>query len=101
MSDFGRELAQSCQDALDYVDGKLACRVAVYVRPREVRKACGLEPPEMAERLGMDLGGYLVWEGRMFRVRDEVTFRKPWYVESPWEQLAELVEAVQAERQGA
>ena len=31
------------------------------VLPREVRKALGLAPAEMAERLGMDLGAYLAW----------------------------------------
>ena len=93
MDDFGRELEQSLREALAYLDGKLACRAHEYVRPREVRKACGLSPAEMAERLGMDLEACLAWEGGMVQVRDEVTFRRPPRTESPAEQLAELVAA--------
>ena len=93
MDDFGRQLEQSLREVLAYLDGELACRVHVYVRPRDVREACGLTPSEMAERLGMDLDGYLAWEGRWVEVRDEWAFCEPTRAQSPAEQLTELITA--------
>ena len=93
---FGRDLIRGLQEVVDYLDGKLACKGSYHVRPREVREACGLEPPEMAQRLGMDVDAYLAWEDDMVCVWEGVTFYRPPPVLSPAEQLVELVEAVQA-----
>lgn len=93
MDDFGRELDQSVQEFLAYLAGKLACRVHEYVLPREVRKGLSLAPAEMAERLGMDLDGYLAWEGRWVEVRDEWAFCEPPRKDSPAELLEKLVAA--------
>ena len=90
MIDFGRELAQSCREALAYMDGKLACRVHIYDRPRAIREAGGLSPPEMAERLGMDLEAYLAWEGEFVEI-DEVRFRRPPRTKSPSERFTRLI----------
>ena len=93
MEDFGRELEQSCRELLDFLDGKLACRVHEAVRPRHVRKALGLSPAEMAGRLDMDVGLYLAWEDRWIEVRDEWAFCEPPRKKSPAELLEKLVAA--------
>ena len=97
---FGRELARSVRQLIDFLDGKPGCEVSTYLRPHDVRAACGLEPGDVAARLGMGVDAYLAWEGRLFCVRDEVTFRRPGPAMSPMEQLAELVEAVRAGPRG-
>lgn len=88
---FGRELARSVQQAIDYLDGKLACQVYVYDRARDIREAAGLTPSEMAERLGMDLEAYLAWENELVEVVNEVQFRQPPLPESPSERLGRLI----------
>ena len=88
---FGRELVQSCQEVLDYLDGKLACQVYVYDRPRDIREAAGLTPSEMAERLGMELEAYLAWEGELVEVVNDVRFWRPPRTKSPSERLARLI----------
>ena len=93
MDDFGRELEQSVREVLAFFDGKLALRVHEAVLPREVRKGLGLSPAEMAERLGMDLDGYLAWEDRWVRVRDEWAFCEPPRKDSPAELLEKLIAA--------
>ena len=93
MDDFGRELDQSVREVLAFLDGKLALRVQEAVLPREVRKALGLAPAEMAERLGMDLGAYLAWEGRWVEVRNEWAFCEPPRKDSPAELLEKLAAA--------
>ena len=40
-------------------------------------KLIRLSPPEMAERLGMDLGTYQEWEGEMQHLRGEAVFPSP------------------------
>ena len=75
------------------VRSKLACRVHEYARPHEVRKALSLSPFEMAERLGMDLGPSLAWEGRWVVVRDEWALCEPPRKDSPAELLEKLVAA--------
>ena len=93
MDDFGRELDQSVREVLVFLDGRQALRVHEYVLPREVRKGLGLSPAEMAERLGMDLDGYLAWEGRWVRVRDEWAFCEPLRKDSPAGLLEKLIAA--------
>ena len=91
MSTFARDLEQSLSELLGYLDGKLACQVHAYDRPRDIREATGLTPPEMAERLGMDLEAYLAWEGELVEVVNEVRFRRPPRTEPPSERLARLI----------
>ena len=93
MSEFSRDLEQSVSEFPAFLDGKLACRVHEAVLPREVRKGLGLAPFEMAERLGMDLGDYLAWEGRWVEVRDEWAFCEPPRKKSPAELLEKLIAA--------
>lgn len=100
MDDFGRELEQSVREVLAFLDGKLALQAHFYVRPRDVREACGFTPSQMAQRLGMDLAVYLAWEGGMVRLRSEVTFHEQRSEASPAELLRQLVEAVNAESPG-
>lgn len=91
---FGRDLIQALDEVIDYLDGKLALQGYEYVRPREVRQACGLEPPEMAERLGMDVDAYLAWEDGPVCIWEGVTYYRPTPELTPAELLAELVQAV-------
>ena len=88
---FGRELVQSVKEALAYMDGKLACQVYVYDRPRDIREAAGLTPSEMAERLGMDVEAYLTSEDELVEVVNEVRFRCPPRAKSPSERLVRLI----------
>lgn len=97
---FGRELVRSVRQLIDFLDGRPGCEVSTYVLPRDVREACGLEPVDMAERLGMGVDAYLAWEGVLFRVRNDLTFWRPRPALSPAEELAELVEAVRAGTRG-
>ena len=50
-----------------------------------------MAPAEMAQRLGMDLDGYLAWEGQMVKVRDEWAFCEPPRKDFPAELLEKLV----------
>ena len=93
MSEFARDLEQSVSELLAYLDGKLACRVHEAVLPREVRKALGLSPAEMAGRLDMDVGAYLAWEDWWVEVRDEWVYCEPSRKKSPAELLEKLVAA--------
>ena len=93
MSEFARDLEQSLSELQAYFDGKLACRLSEYVQPREVRKALGLSPAEMAGRLDMDVSAYLAWEGHWTRIRDEWAYCEPSREESPAELLEKLVSA--------
>ena len=90
---FGRELARSVQQAIDYLDGKLACQVHACDRPRDIREAAGLTSSEMAERLGMELEAYLAWEDELVEVVNEVQFRQQPRTKSPSERLARLIAA--------
>ena len=91
---FGRDLIQAMQEVIDYLDGKLALEGYEYVRPRDVRQACGLEPADMAERLGMEVDAYLAWEDDPVCIWEGKTFYRPTPVLSPAELLAELIQAV-------
>ena len=98
---FGRELAQSVTEMLAHMDGKVACQVFAYDRPREIRRAAGLTPSEMAQRLRMHPEAYLAWEDGLVEVVNEMQFWRPPRTKSPPERLRELVEAVQAGNRGA
>ena len=100
MDDFGRELDQSVREFLAFLDGKLALQAHFYVRPRDVRQACGLTPSQMAERLGMRLAAYLACEGGMVRLCSEMTVYERPSEASPAELLRQLVEAVNGESPG-
>ena len=91
MSEFSRDLEQSVSELLAYLDGKLACQVYAYDRPRGIREAAGLTPSEMAEHLGMNPEAYLAWEGELVEVVNEVGFRRPPRTKSPSERLARLI----------
>ena len=91
MSEFACELKQSLSEAVAFLDGKLACRVYEYVQRCEGRKAMGLSPEEMAERLGMNVGACLACEGRRVEVRKEWAYCEPPRKRSPEERLAEVV----------
>ena len=75
----------------DRVSGR---KDTVFVRPKDLREAAGLQPAELAERLGMGVGDYLAWEGDTVRVRDELMFREEaGRAPSPAELLRLLIEA--------
>ena len=91
---FGRDLIQALEEVIDYLDGKLALQGYWYVRPRDVREDCGLEPADMADRLGMDVDAYVAWEDGLVRISEGVTYYRSTPELSPAELLAELVQAV-------
>ena len=93
-SRFGRDLIQALDEVIDYLDGKLALQGYEYVRPRDVREDCGLEPPDMAERLGMEVDAYLAWEDGPVCIWEGMTFYRPKREPASAELLAELVQAV-------
>jgi len=93
-SRFGRDLIQAMDEVIDYLDGKLALQGYWYVRPRDVREDCGLEPADMAERLGMEVEAYLAWEDGPVCIWEGKTFYRSKPEPTPAELLAELVQVV-------
>ena len=92
---FGRDLIQALDEVIDYLDGKVALQEYWYVRPRDVREDCGLEPADVADRLGMEVDAYLAWEDGPVCIWEGQTYYRPTPALTPAELLAELVQAVQ------
>ena len=64
MSQFTRELYQSVDEAIAFIDGKRPATVHRFALPRDLREKAGITQEEMASLVGMELSDYQEWESR-------------------------------------
>lgn len=62
MSDFGKDLIQSMQEAVDHLSGTGSAIVHTPVNPKDIRKRAKLTQEQMAPLMGMSVSGYRKWE---------------------------------------
>ena len=68
MTDFGRDLIQSLNEALSHARGEGPATLHVPITPREVREKANLTPAQMAPLVGMSVASYREWERGTRRV---------------------------------
>ncbi|MCB1466343.1 MAG: helix-turn-helix domain-containing protein [Rhizobiaceae bacterium] len=62
MNDFGKDLIQSMQEAVDHLNGTGPAVVHAPVSPKDIRKRARLTQEQMAPLMGMSVSGYRKWE---------------------------------------
>lgn len=62
MNDFGKDLIQSMQEAVDHLNGTGPAVVHAPVSPKDIRKRARLTQEQMAPLMGMSVLGYRKWE---------------------------------------
>ena len=73
MSQFTKELNQSVDEAIAFIDGERPLTVHRFALPRDLREKAGITQEEMASLTGMDLPDYLEWESRPQRLYGATT----------------------------
>lgn len=72
MSQFGKDLIQSLEETVAFLDGKGPGTLVYYIIPKEVRENANLTQEQAASLVGMKLKAYQEWEPQFQRLEGAV-----------------------------